>query len=1102
MDRVAVLVLLVLQLFSSLVVTVDCESEDAREGIGRWQSLSSRNFSSQIRLHSHILLLVTVPWSGESRGLMKELTYLVTERSEDFGILKLMYSYKNEEKMIADTVGATEETTILYYHHSSPYKYQGRLRATSILLSILPYMSVFPEEIPLKTLNTQEDLKSFLKSTDMALVLLEFCGWTSQLLNSEQKNVTEKGFGMQGNLFDMGFGKVADRSQTPSSNEDRKGSESTKSATLTCGIESSFDILPWLREFSSLNDSASLQDNEYQGRDKPLSEGALCTFEKFQQFNSFFSKFMAIVREYFLPAERKRFGLVSDKSLLSLLGYDDANSWSLVVYSEGCPSCLKMLEGENELKSAVQMDQSIITELRDYGEDVDPALPANKPSMLLFVDRLSDSPETRRQSKAALQEFREFVLHFLISNDMAEQIIEKSERSYTETSKRKSMRGHPKLQISPMGRKINLKDKMSIMIYNEGKQTTIESIASNLQGSSLHEILTYLLQQKKEAKLSSVAKEVGFQLISHDLDVKVVDTIQSDTEVEPKQVSLVQSDENAAKASVDQGPNSAPVHDKIVQLIDKSSSSVDNIEKSTDVETSRSLSVPKPDKDLSDNWAQMSENVYAEVKMSLNKMGEEQFLLEDFQGSFFFSDGNYRLLQTLTGDTRVPSLVIIDPVMQQHYVSTEQTFNCTSIKEFLYGFLNGNLIPYGRSGSKPESLKEGTHPPFVNLDFHEADSIPQVTSRTFSQWVLGFNKSNNSDISLAWKEDVLVLFSNSWCGFCQRMELVVREVYRALKGYVKMLKTGSQSEEMVFADDGLNAELKVPKIFLMDCTLNDCRSILNSMKQREVFPALLLFPAERKTAISFEGNVAVTDIIRFVAEHGSNTQLLTSDKGILLNVAQKSGQNKGPSPIPTNGSDAVANNKAHEILLIDRMPKRIVERSLTRSQTSTSLHETAYDVVVGSVLTAGEKINALPFTKSMVLIVKADQDTGFQGLIYNKPIEWDSLEGLEEEIKLLREAPLSFGGPLIKRGMPLVAFTRRTMKDQYPEVVPGIYFLDQSATRKEIEELKSGNQSLADYWFFLGFSSWGRDQLFDEIADGAWSLREKVDHIDWPTKLS
>ncbi|PON63607.1 Thioredoxin-like fold containing protein [Trema orientale] len=180
---------------SSSSAAVDSKSD----GVGEWQLLTRLNFSSQIRLYPHILLMVTLPWSGESRSLMKEVSSLVTNQQEWFTSLKLMVMYINTEKMLADAIGAmVDEITILYYHNSVSYKYRGRLRAQNILFSIHPYVLVSPGEIPLKSLSTPAELKTFLDSTDRAVLLLEFCGWTPKLLAKGKKNVTENVFGAQG----------------------------------------------------------------------------------------------------------------------------------------------------------------------------------------------------------------------------------------------------------------------------------------------------------------------------------------------------------------------------------------------------------------------------------------------------------------------------------------------------------------------------------------------------------------------------------------------------------------------------------------------------------------------------------------------------------------------------------------------------------------------------------------------------------------------------------------------------------------------------------------------------------------------------------------
>ncbi|KAK4360190.1 hypothetical protein RND71_019142 [Anisodus tanguticus] len=191
-------------------------------------------------------------------------------------------------------------------------------------------------------------------------------------------------------------------------------------------------------------------------------------------------------------------------------------------------------------------------------------------------------------------------------------------------------------------------------------------------------------------------------------------------------------------------------------------------------------------------------------------------------------------------------------------------------------------------------------------------------------------------------------------------------------------------------------------------------------------------------------------------------------------------------------------NSPLEIILQEGPPTLDVQFNQIRAPLSSSA-KAAPHVIVGSILVATDKLlNVHPFDGSKVLIVKVDQSTGFQGLIVNKHISWDSLDELEVEVELLKEAPLSFGGPVMKRGMPFVAFSKKYIVNQSMEVLPNVFYHDQWATLGIIEELRLGNQSIHDLWFFLGFSSWGWGQLFDEIAEGAWIVRNHdEEQIDW-----
>ncbi|KAK9275917.1 hypothetical protein L1049_023191 [Liquidambar formosana] len=201
------------------------------------------------------------------------------------------------------------------------------------------------------------------------------------------------------------------------------------------------------------------------------------------------------------------------------------------------------------------MHNSLVTELEDDGHDVVTVLSANKPSILLFVDRSSDSSATREKSKVALDAFRELALNYQTSHHMGGQNNDKPAKSSVQSFQAfKSTSEHHRLELSPTSQKIEVKDKTSIMIINEGKHVSLDNVASDLHGTSLHEILAYFLQHKKEAKLSSLAKESGFQLLSDDFDVKIEDTLPSQTEVQSNQVSpglpmegLVRSSDNLNK---------------------------------------------------------------------------------------------------------------------------------------------------------------------------------------------------------------------------------------------------------------------------------------------------------------------------------------------------------------------------------------------------------------------------------------------------------------------------------------------------------------------------------------------------------------------------
>ncbi|CAI0378055.1 unnamed protein product [Linum tenue] len=1131
-----------------------------QDRLERWHVLDRHNYSSQIRIHPKILLLVSVPWSGESRSLMREIADLVAGKPDEFGSLELMYLQRNKEKMLADAIGAVEgRVTVFYLHHSVPYKYQGRLRAGNVLRSIRPYLLPDPEEIPITELKTEDELRTFAGSTDKAVLLMEFCGWTRKLLAGGNKNeTTRSGLRLQGDF--AGANGESEKLPISLGKENQKVAGEEKAA-LTCGSESAFTGIPSIGEFSSGNDSLTHQEDEYWDAENARSgTGLTCTYEQFQKFDAFFSKFMAVAREYFLPLEKHRFGLVSERSLLSSLGIGDSGSWVVMLSYNGCQSCSRILRDNDDLASILQSEKCIVTELEGNGEDVDPALPTNKPSVLLFVDRLSDSSEIRRKSREALQQFRDLSFHIKVSDNMSYQTNERSERLSNRGLQKLHVpsSGHPALKLSPTVQKMKRREKMSIMVLNDANHGSLENLQVDLQGKSLQEIIKYVLQQKKEATLSSVAKEAGFQLLSQDLSIKTADSLPSEGQADANQDSSKSSQDSPIRTLINlnevsvlsnEEPSSDAEHshfeenpaylftsDKPIRLdrlvSDVGMSAQEGIklegdevsafsieETSSDVESSHGEERPtylltseqptKLDQLVSDVGISELKGIKLEEEQSLNldSLAEEQQEVENFPGSFSFSDGNYRLLEALTGETRIPSLVIIDPVSHQHYVLPGNIdFSYASAESFVNRFLNGSLFPFQLSESEPASPREGSHPPFVNQNFHEVDSIPRVTVHRFHEMVIGFNQSDGENaVGASWNEDVLVLFSNNWCGFCQRMNLVVREVFRGIKGCMNVLKMGSTAKDTILSD---TSETKFPKVFLMDCTLNDCSLTLRSVGMRDVYPTLLLFPAKSKVAVPYEGDATVNDIIEFIVNHGSNSEHLTSETGILRSAARKGRK------VQQSGKDSSATTKLHdkdayvesqEVILKHQAPEEAAAYSETESHTSRhSSNSAPPHVVIGTILSATSKITSQPFDDSRVIIVAADEGAGyFQGLMYNKPLRWEAVPSLEEGLKeVLKQAPLSFGGPLVRSGLPFVALTRaggpRDGHPHWPEVAPGVYFLDQQSTVEEIEAIRSGDREVSDYWFFLGFSSWSWEQLFNEIAVGSWDVHEKgIEHLDW-----
>lgn len=94
-----------------------------------------------------------------------------------------------------------------------------------------------------------------------------------------------------------------------------------------------------------------------------------CTLQKFHQFESFYAKLTAIAREYFLPPEIARFGLITERSLLpslDVVNEGKLDTWFVVVHYLGCTTCSIIVKDEDDLRSLVQSHHNI--GIKEVGE--------------------------------------------------------------------------------------------------------------------------------------------------------------------------------------------------------------------------------------------------------------------------------------------------------------------------------------------------------------------------------------------------------------------------------------------------------------------------------------------------------------------------------------------------------------------------------------------------------------------------------------------------------------------------------------------------------------------------------------------------------------
>jgi putative transcriptional regulator len=133
----------------------------------------------------------------------------------------------------------------------------------------------------------------------------------------------------------------------------------------------------------------------------------------------------------------------------------------------------------------------------------------------------------------------------------------------------------------------------------------------------------------------------------------------------------------------------------------------------------------------------------------------------------------------------------------------------------------------------------------------------------------------------------------------------------------------------------------------------------------------------------------------------------------------------------------------------------------------------------GRILIASPRLADPNFQRTIVLMVRDDDEEGSLGLVLNRPLSVSVKEACEDALEAACnvESPLHQGGPC--EGPLMVIHTDETVGEM--QVAPGLYF---TSDKDGVEELLAdGDQKLK---CFIGYAGWGRGQLEGELDEGAW----------------
>lgn len=136
---------------------------------------------------------------------------------------------------------------------------------------------------------------------------------------------------------------------------------------------------------------------------------------------------------------------------------------------------------------------------------------------------------------------------------------------------------------------------------------------------------------------------------------------------------------------------------------------------------------------------------------------------------------------------------------------------------------------------------------------------------------------------------------------------------------------------------------------------------------------------------------------------------------------------------------------------------------------------------VGKVLISEPFLADSNFSRSIILLTEHN-DMGTLGFILNQPIK-TCLHELFQDVDDTMKIPLYKGGPVQLETLHFI-HTDESLSDAAIEILPGLYF---GGDFEKIKlQINIGAFNPEQFKFFVGYSGWGEDQLYDELQEDSW----------------